>query len=192
MKITFKIIMVLLLVGTATDFCGATITKKLSVQQLSKHSDCIVVGVVSDVKYERSKATGMLITLTTVTLSRTLKGSPAMTVVIQTPGGRENGRTRFVLGMPSFEIGEEVVLFLKKRSLSEYYGVAGWSQGKFTVTKDPTSSQKVAVSDGGNYSPRFYSRNKEVSSRTNSNLEIPLDMLFNDITQSLSSKKGGN
>ncbi|GEM_PF-6325744 len=183
------IFMSLLLWNTAT----AGNKGEWNMNTLSSFSDCIIVGVIENVEFSVNPATGIPYTISTVRISNSLKGDPGTVIQLRTPGGTIKGRTRFIVGMPSFSCGEEVVLFLKKltRISANYYGVSGWSKGKYTIVTDPKTSQKIAVQDN---KPEIPTINKAHKLEVNSNDisgGIPLSNLLNDISRSLSSSSKG-
>lgn len=63
------------------------------------------------------------------------KGSLGSTVTVRMLGGRADGITSRVDGVPAFRAGEEVYLFLWGKA-GEPYRVLGWSQGTFRIRRD--------------------------------------------------------
>jgi hypothetical protein len=58
-------------------------------------------------------------------------------------GGRADGFTSHVVGVPAFRAGEEVYLFLWGKA-GEPYRVLGWSLGTFRIHRDThTGAEKV-------------------------------------------------
>jgi len=69
-----------------------------------------------------------------------------------TPGGRANGKTTVVVGMPRFTNAEEVVVFVKempRKSPAEgsRFGLVGLSEGKYSVITKPNGA-RVATRKG--------------------------------------------
>ena len=67
------------------------------------------------------------------TVDATLKGAAENTVTVYLPGGRHGEKRLSVAGMPSFEDGEQVVLFLTTPDSAGHAWPVGLSQGKFRI-----------------------------------------------------------
>jgi hypothetical protein len=71
------------------------------------------------------------------------KGSLAASITVRMLGGRADGFTSRVDGVPAFRAGEEVYLFLWGKP-GEAYRVLGWSQGTFRILRDArTGAEKI-------------------------------------------------
>lgn len=111
---------------------SATTVTAMDVETLVRESSVIVRGEVE------SLATGLddggtLQTWVTVAVEESLKGAPGRSrVVIRVPGGRWGGRVSIVYGVPSFRVGERVLLFAtpaKRQGLT----LTGLFQGKYEI-----------------------------------------------------------
>jgi hypothetical protein len=110
---------------------------------LVKQADSIIQGTVDhiEVKWEAGNA----YTYTYVNVADPMKGERARTVTVKQLGGKVGNLTQFVSGMPKFEKGEEVILFLKKNQASNTSMVLGLNQGKYEITKDYAVSNVSGV-----------------------------------------------
>jgi hypothetical protein len=71
------------------------------------------------------------------------KGLLETTVTARMLGGRADGITSRVDGIPAFRVGEEVYLFLWGKP-GEAYRVLGWSRGTFRIVRDArTGAEKI-------------------------------------------------
>ena len=126
----------------------ATTVVKLSDEQLVAQSRQIVIG-----RAVESKSTWIdrnLVTLVTVEVSETLKGTPARRVTVALPGGVDANR-KFPLAMtyagaPRIGSSEEVFLFLTgpQAALASAHTVVGFSQGKYSVVQGPDGAKQVS------------------------------------------------
>lgn len=100
-----------LLVALAGPADGSVL-RALSVDDLRAGADAVVTGKVVRIRAVRSG--GSIETVVTVRVSRTWHGAAARVVVLRIPGGIADGRRLVVPGTPTFERGQEVLLFLAR------------------------------------------------------------------------------
>lgn len=83
------------------------------------------------------------------------KGLLGANVTVRMLGGRADGVTSRVDGIPAFRAGEEVYLFLWGKP-GEAYRVLGWSQGTFRIIHDArTGTEKITQeSSSANFDQR--------------------------------------
>ena len=113
---------------------SATTVQKLTLQELTKKANSIVVGRVQDAVSSWDAAKKEIYTFYTVSVSQPVKGSKAgETITIRQLGGTVGNIASIVPGMPSFRKGEEVVLFLTQKDAAGYPWVLGLQQGKYSV-----------------------------------------------------------
>ncbi len=86
------------------------------------------------------------------------KGALSGVVTVRTLGGRANGFVSRVEGVPVFQSGEEVYLFLWGKA-GEPYRVLGWSQGTFRIGRDTHSGAETVTQDSAE--ARFDSHARE-------------------------------
>ena len=113
--------------------------KILSLQELSVKSTDIITGKVESKKcFYYNNDERRIYTSVRIRVEDTIKGSlkASDTVEILFYGGTLNGICTTVLGMPTYEVGEEILLFLRETSTEPFgrrYVVRGRSQGKFNI-----------------------------------------------------------
>lgn len=112
----------------------ATLLVYLSDEDLTAQADAIVHGEVLSVESYRDAQRNRVFRRVTIGVHEYLKGQGPDEVVVRVAGGVLGDLEYRVLGAPSFEQGEEVVLFLEARP--EAAGVIGMAQGKLRVTTD--------------------------------------------------------
>jgi hypothetical protein len=124
-----------------------TLAVALSMEELVSQSDVIAIGTCLETKsvwVERS-----LVTLATVSVTETLKGTEATSLTVVLPGGVDANRKFPVAmsypGAPRLTPGEDVFLFLNPDTDSgNGYVVTGFSQGKFSIVKDEDGEPMVS------------------------------------------------
>lgn len=96
----------------------ATTIDAVDIDWLRSHSDLIVRGHVSDVAVLGHGPDGRpgIHSSATVRVSETLYGAQSSVVTVWVPGGRLGRRARVVHGQATFQVGEDVVMFLHRHS----------------------------------------------------------------------------
>jgi hypothetical protein len=124
-----------------------TLALALSLEDMVDQSDVIAIGNCQETK--SSWVDGTLVTLATVSVSETLKGTEAGSLTVVLPGGIDANRQVPVAvsypGAPRLTPGENVFLFLN--SDVDYglgYNVAGFAQGKFSIVNDEEGEPVVS------------------------------------------------
>lgn len=123
----------LALVGAQAAF--ATTVQKLSLQELTKKSDSIVMARVDDAVASWDAGHKEIYTYITLNVLQGVKGNKgATTITLRQLGGTVDNIASIVPGMPSFRKGEEVVVFLTQKDAAGYPWVMGLEQGKYSVS----------------------------------------------------------
>lgn len=116
---------------------SATIALRFDVEALTSTADEVVVGRVlgSNARWEGSR----IMTEVQVQVATPILGQsqPGQTLTLQTPGGRVGDLAQVIQGTPSFQEGQEVLLFLERNRRSGALRTVGLAQGKFTLYRDP-------------------------------------------------------
>ena len=112
-----------------------------SLDQLIHDADLIVRGTVEAVT-PGPQRDGALSTAVRVSVQEQWKGRRRSRLRLLLPRGTEGGITQEVPGAPTFQIGEEVILFVVLEAPGQYR-VLGGKQGKFSIKTDPRSGQRV-------------------------------------------------
>jgi hypothetical protein len=93
---------------------AATTVVPLSDEALASGADMVVLGVVTAVDIAHYEIGPGVFTEVEVRVDERLDATVSTsTVLLRIPGGSSDERTILVPGMPAFELGEEVVLFLE-------------------------------------------------------------------------------
>jgi hypothetical protein len=120
---------------------------KTNLDTLSASSDVVVRGKVKKMQSRWAKSGGRIVTEIEVEVTEALKGQPAKIIVIRQPGGVVGDIGQKVLGLASFEQGEDVVVFLAQRP-GNAFDVNGSAQGKFRLKSSEDGKKLLAVPDG--------------------------------------------
>lgn len=127
------------------------LVEEKSISSLSEGSEGIVIGEVKKIlpgQKSVDKITGETIVFTDIILSvdKSLKGIFGNKITIRLPGGTagegKEKLTVIVEDVPTFAMGEKVLVFLSKSNdglfdlSDEYYTIEGWFQGKYKITSD--------------------------------------------------------
>jgi len=122
---------VLLAILFTAVFAYATTVQRLGLEDLAKKAHTIVVGRVTNSRTYWSPNGKVILTNYTFQVDESIKGQAGRNVEITTIGGRIGEVELRVSGMPSFQTGENAVVFLEQSA--GYQTVLGLGQGKFTV-----------------------------------------------------------
>ncbi len=124
-------------------YAAATTVEKMSLRDLAKKSDAIVLARVEDesARYDSNKE---IFTYITLRVLEPVKGPKKDDVItIRQMGGTVDKIASIVPGMPVFRKGDEVVLFLTQKDGAGYPWVMGLQQGKYSVTADERGQKHV-------------------------------------------------
>ena len=119
---------------------GATLQPQ-SLQALIRDADLIVRGRVEAIK-PTPRTGGALSTIVVISVREQWKGPRLSTLRVAQPQGTEGEITQAVPGLPTFRVGEDVILFVVRAERGTY-GVLGGKQGKFSIRTDPQSGRPV-------------------------------------------------
>ena len=140
--------LVLALLGASV--ATATTVQKLSLQDLARKSDAIVVGEVEQTVSRWDDQGKEIYTYVTVRVTDQVKGRKNQkgqkgpeTLTLRQLGGQVDKIASVVPGMPEFRKGEEVVLFLSQKDAAGYPWVVGLQQGKYSVVTDENGLKQV-------------------------------------------------
>jgi len=106
------------------------IVVRLTLDELAAEADSILVGEVTNIAcYEEGE--GHIYTLVTLKVEQTIKGTVQEEAMIKVPGGVMGELELVAEDMPSFRLGERVVVFLEESEC--IFGVVGCFQGKSSI-----------------------------------------------------------
>lgn len=135
------------------NLANATTVQKMTVRDLAKKSETIVLARVEDESARQEAGSKEIYTYITLRVLDGVKGSKANGnskkptadefITIRQLGGTVGNLISVVPGMPTFQKGEEVVVFLSAKDQAGYPWVMGLQQGKYTVTTDSDGFKQV-------------------------------------------------
>ena len=135
--LSLALLVLFALVGTAS-----AEVEDMSLADLIGKANTILQGKVSKVEPHWNKDQTMIYTSVTVSVGGYLKGgTTAREVTIEVPGGTVGEIGLWVSDTPTFEEGQEVILFLRE----EYFQIVGWFQGRYTVVDDMVLEKGMPV-----------------------------------------------
>lgn len=138
-----RFFLVVVLLTCARDL-RATVLLPAEFREIVAGSEVIVYGRIASVRPEWSGDRRRIDTVVTAAAGSYWKGGPAPIVTFRVPGGQIGRYRNVIVGAPSFEPGEEVVLFLSAGGPSVAH-VFGLNQGVFRVRVDPRTGQRLVV-----------------------------------------------
>jgi hypothetical protein len=140
--LTRKVCVLLLVVGGLAGSPAFTTTLVFqSLEELIAGADLIVRGNVQAVTPSPSQPEGPT-TQVVLTVRERWKGSKLDTLTLLLPYGTTSGITQAAPGLPTFRVGEEVILFLVREE-KDQYSVLGGKQGKFSIKSEPSGRSVV-------------------------------------------------
>lgn len=165
---------VLLLVGAGS--AEATLVLHRTPAQLGEDAQLVVQGVVENVDSFWNQDHSRILTAIDVRVERAYKGAPAEVVRIVQMGGEADGVRMTVAGALQWTRGEEVLVFLE--SGQRNYRVAGFSQGRFDLERDPVT-RRVYATRVASEDARFVERAGEGAAPSAGRpVRVPLDELL--------------
>jgi hypothetical protein len=130
-----------LLAALAASPLRATTALERNTNEMIQESQLILTGRCTHVE---SRWVGRdLVTVATIAVSESLKGAAGSEVNVVIPGGVDSKRPIPIAvtfpAAPSIQLRENVLLFLIPESqIAGSYAIVGFSQGKFTLSEEPT------------------------------------------------------
>jgi len=124
-----RILVIFFLIATS---CYATTVQRLGLEELVKKANTIVVGRVTNSRTYWNSNRKLIFTNYTIQVDESIKGQPGGSIEVTTIGGKIGDVELHVSGMPTFQNGENAVVFIEQSA--GYQTVLGLGQGKFTVT----------------------------------------------------------
>jgi hypothetical protein len=107
---------------------------ELTLEQLVKEADLIVVGTVESVKSELTQ--GKIFSFATITVNSKVKGELNQgqdKIVVRFAGGTVGDIGMKVENSPNYQKNEKVIAFVEKVPNTSYYRTLGSFQGKFVI-----------------------------------------------------------
>ena len=119
----------------------------MSFGEMVEVADSIVVAEAVDSRAEwvTTGSSRVIVTRVTFRVSDTLKGVSRMLLPLEFLGGTVGDRRQQVSGVPTFELGDQAVLFVTgERAISP---IVGHMQGRFPINVSPDGQQFVTLPD---------------------------------------------
>jgi hypothetical protein len=110
----------------------AALFAAVSVEEAARSSDAVVRGTVLSARGRVTAGGRRVVTDVEIAVASAWKGTPGATVRVVVPGGVTPGLGMSVDGAPTFEPGEEVVVFLGRAGYA--WQVMGLALGKYRVS----------------------------------------------------------
>ena len=124
---------------------SATIVPKMDLPQLVQNADAIVQGTVEQV-YSRWDAEHKLVfTYVPIRVDESIKGGPRRTVLIRQLGGTIGALNMMVAGTPSFQAGDQAIMFLSDQNDGTFQ-VVGLSQGRYAIVDNNAVADTAGLS----------------------------------------------
>jgi len=119
---------------------AATTVMHMSFDELTRKADVIAIGQVTNIDFTAADDASWVYTYVTLDVIDLLKGETSEdTITLRMDGGRiSEERVLIVAGMPTFELGEEVVVFVKGNE-QRPCPLLGWGQGLLRIDKQRTA-----------------------------------------------------
>lgn len=138
--------------GDETKITDTPIAAGVTMEEMTSKADVIVTGQCVE---SHSEWVGRsLVTLATIQVAETVKGTPGSTLTVTLPGGRDANR-KFPIAMtypgaPTIQPQEEVFLFLNAADGSTAttagsYAVTDYAAGKFSIVESEQGIKLVAA-----------------------------------------------
>jgi hypothetical protein len=139
---------------------SAAVGRRLDLATMTERAGTILSGRVTQIRagtHPQYRNIGVL--FVTLKVEEMMKGAPAETFTfmqftgqkLDNNGGKGLSAAQPLPDMPSFRVGEEIVLFLYPPSSVGFTSPVGGEQGKFLVRRQPGQPTTV-ISEGGNRS----------------------------------------
>jgi hypothetical protein len=152
--IALPLLLVLLLVMRTSDV-WATKLVPVSVENMTAIATDVVLGTCLSVDSRWTDDHKQILTYVTLTNVEPLKGNAKGDVTFVQLGGRVGDDLMEAVGAPSFEVGEEVVVFLKRmpNAKSLAYDTDLWlfglGRGKWKIATDSQTGERIATMSTG-------------------------------------------
>jgi hypothetical protein len=164
----FLWILFLAAIVLAAVVANATTLARMSFDELAQQS-----AAVARLRYLSSEShwdSGEIWTETRFEVVERNKGALGNIVTVRMLGGRADGFTSRVDGVPAFHEGEEVYSFLWVKT-GERYRVLGWSQGTFRIVRDARSGAEKVTQESA--STNFEQRTRQFDSEGIHGMPLP-------------------
>ena len=115
----------------------------LTIEERMERADWVFVGTCVEKRSEIDLTLDRVVTYYTFSVSEVIKGKMGTRVTFKQYGGEVAGRSTRILGMPTYQEQEEIVLFLRPESRFGFSSPVGAFQGMYPVVLDRAAKKKV-------------------------------------------------
>ncbi len=122
----------------------ATTLMRMSVEKMARTAE--VVARARCVANVTGWDAGEIWTVTTFRIEETWKGAPGELITVRLLGGRVGNLISTVDGVPRFQAGEDVVLFLERAGRVDF-SVVSWMQGTFRIRLERGTAEESVAQD---------------------------------------------
>ena len=130
----------------ATLTLSASSVVRVDVGQLSQLANSIVGGRVVNIAAEKNPDNGYIYSKVTLQVSQAIPSYLAgREYQFRMVGGELNGKRSHIAGMPRFQVGQDVVLFLNNRPADVFGPTVGLWQGVFFVERDAATGKQTVT-----------------------------------------------
>jgi hypothetical protein len=128
----------------ASAVARATTLMRMSVEKMARTAEVVVrARCVANVT---GWDAGEIWTATTFQIEETWKGAPGVVITVRLLGGRAGNLTSTVDGVPRFQAGEDVVLFLERAGRGDF-SIVSWMQGTFRIRLERNAGEESVAQD---------------------------------------------
>jgi hypothetical protein len=114
---------------------SSSIVPDMDLEGLVRESDSIIQGVVESVTSEWDNDKKLIFTYASIRVDDPLKGERRRTLLIRQMGGQVGALVLSVPGMPEFDEGMGIIVFLKDAGNGTFH-VVGLNQGRYVIEED--------------------------------------------------------
>ena len=126
----------------------ATTIERMTLEKMSRTAKVIVRARCLGNSTNRDA--GEIWTFTDFTVEEVWRGAAPAQITVRLLGGRAGNLTSSVSGVPRFQVGEEVLLFLEPTPRGDF-SVVSWEQGTFRVRRDSATGRENATQDTASF-----------------------------------------
>jgi hypothetical protein len=142
LRVAFHTLFVIAVAVLVAASARATEVIHLDTRALTLGSSDIVVGAVESITPRWNEQHTKIVTDVAVRVTQSLKGASAETLTLTQLGGTVGNMRYTVPGCPAWRTGEEALLFVWRDSHGRPQ-VNGLAQGKFDITRDAASGERM-------------------------------------------------
>ncbi len=139
---TFIVSLILCAEAAATTFARMSVAKMSHAASVIVRARCVANMTAWDA--------GEIWTFTSFETEDVWKGAAPPRIQVRLLGGRSGNLTSQVSGIPRFQAGEEVILFLEMSPRGDY-SVVSWMQGTFRILRDRRARKEIVTQDTASF-----------------------------------------